>query len=218
MFFVQKYLQGKMPFVLIIFFLCVTNITTGYFLLTQKPECVCEKCPDIPVTEESATETSLKVDIKGYVKKPGVYEVKEGTIVNDLIKLAGGLKSGATTDNINLSKTLQNEDVVVINSKSAAKKVESNTVNTTVSTSPSILVESSTTENKTSTSQEQNKKININTASKEELMTLNGIGEAKALSIISYRTKTPFKEITDIMNISGIGEAVYEKIKDFITV
>ena len=49
-------------------------------------------------------------------------------------------------------------------------------------------------------------------------MTLSGIGEAKALSIIEYRTKTPFKDIAEIMNISGIGESVYEKIKDYITV
>lgn len=220
MFFVQKYVQGKIPFLIVIVFLCITNSITGYFLLTKKAECVCEECPQIPNTEEVVEQTKLKVDIKGYVKKPGVYEVEEGTIVNDLIKKAGGLKSNATTDNINLSKTLQNEDVVVISSKSELKKQTSTTTSTTTSVvSPSILVESTKTEEtKVETSKEPNQKINLNTASKEELMTLSGIGEAKALSIIEYRTKTPFKDITEIMNISGIGESIYEKIKDFITV
>ena len=62
------------------------------------------------------------------------------------------------------------------------------------------------------------KLININHASKEELMDLPGIGESIALKIISYRTQTPFEKIEDIKNVSGIGDKVYEKIKDYITV
>ena len=62
-------------------------------------------------------------------------------------------------------------------------------------------------------------KLSINEASKEELMTLNGIGESKALSIIEYRnTNGSFKNIEEIKNVSGIGDAAYEKIKDNITV
>ena len=61
-------------------------------------------------------------------------------------------------------------------------------------------------------------KININTANKEELMTLKGIGETIASKIINYRNNTPFTRVEDIKNVSGIGDAMYEKIKDFITV
>ena len=61
-------------------------------------------------------------------------------------------------------------------------------------------------------------KININTASKEMLMSLKGIGESIANKIITYRNNTPFAKIEDIKNVSGIGDAMYEKIKDFITV
>ena len=65
---------------------------------------------------------------------------------------------------------------------------------------------------------EENNKININTASKEELMTLSGIGESIANKIISYRKNTPFRIISDIKNVSGVGDSLYEKIKDLITV
>ena len=61
--------------------------------------------------------------------------------------------------------------------------------------------------------------MNINTATKEELMTIGGIGESKATQIISYReTNGPFQKIEDIMNISGIKEGIFSKIKDYITV
>ena len=58
--------------------------------------------------------------------------------------------------------------------------------------------------------------INLNTASKEELMLLNGIGESRADKIIAYREKTPFKMAEELMNVSGIGEKLFEQVKDFI--
>lgn len=60
--------------------------------------------------------------------------------------------------------------------------------------------------------------VNINTASQKELMTLNGIGESKAKAIIEYRTKTRFKKIEDIMQVKGIGQAIFDKIKKDIVV
>ena len=60
--------------------------------------------------------------------------------------------------------------------------------------------------------------VNINTASQKELMTLNGIGEAKAKAIIEYRTKNRFKKIEDIMQVKGIGQAIFDKIKKDIVV
>ena len=65
----------------------------------------------------------------------------------------------------------------------------------------------------------ENNKVNINNATKEQLLTLSGIGESKALAIIEYRNSTGgFKSIEDIKNVSGIGEALFAKIKDSITV
>ena len=194
--------------------------------LDEENDTVIEK----PVIEEKHDEVVLgtieipkyKVDIKGYVKKPGVYEVEEGAIVNDVINLAGGLKSGATTKNINLSKKIKDEMVIYIYTNNELKKYESahaeckcDDVVITSCEGSSII----TSEAPTSSSSEQNSKININTASIEELMKLSGVGEAKAKAIIEYREKNgKFNTIEDIKNVSGIGEAAYQKIKDNITV
>lgn len=238
--FIERYLQSKISLFLVIVFLCITNIFSVCYFLNKdqkKEECYCEDCSKVE-KEEVVTTTKIKVDIKGYVKNPGVYELESGAIVNDLIELAGGLKTNGTTDDINLSKKLNNEDVVIILSKTELQKQSTTSVSKTSSTtntiknSASIIsstvtsssssntssnVVSNDSNNSTSTKEDSNKKISINTASKEELMTLNGIGEAKANSIIAYRISTPFKEISEIMNVSGIGESVYEKIKDSIT-
>ncbi len=217
-----KYFHSKFLYLGVLLLLFGTNIFTAWYFLQQEnkvEECICEECPSMSI--EPIESTKFKVDIKGYVKKPGVYEVTEGMILNDLIKLAGGLKSNGTTDNLNLSKKLNSEDVVVVSSKSEIKKQNSvSTSSTTFSTNSSsrYSITSTTPPKDATTETNQNKKISINTATKDELMTLSGIGEAKALSIIAYREKTPFKDISEIMNVSGIGESVYEKIKDYITI
>ena len=75
------------------------------------------------------------------------------------------------------------------------------------------------TTNDNKQTQEENSKVNINKATKEEIMTLSGIGESKALAIIKYREENNgFKDISEIMNVSGIGEALFNKIKEFITI
>lgn len=216
---IKKYLWHPIFLSIMLGILVLTNVgTVGYFLFInqEKQETICPDCPryeenkeDNKIDEEPLTK--IKVDLKGYVKKPGVYEVEEGTIINDLILLAGGLKSGGTTDNINLSKTLKNEDMIVINSKTELKKM----VNSNVTLNSTTITKQ---EESTPNISVSNKKVSINTATKEELMTLSGIGESKAISIIEYRSENPFKTIEEIMNVTGIGESVYEKIKDSITI
>lgn len=161
------------------------------------------------------SETKFYVDIKGAVKKPGVYQVENGTIVNDVIKLAGGLKSTASTKNINLSQKVTSEMVIYIFTKNELKttKVKSDTTCTT----NVIEVNNCITEQVT-TNIVANGLININTASKEELMTIPNIGASKADSIIIYRMENKFNSIEDIQNVSGIGESLFDKIKDYITV
>lgn len=139
------------------------------------------------------------VDIKGCVKYPGVYKMAKGTRVKDVIELAGGLNEDSDTTNINLAKKVEDEMVIYINSIS-----DNN---------------SSNVSNNFNNSNYNNGLININKATIDELMTLSGIGEAKAKSIITYRENNGnFETIEDITKVSGIGQALYEKIKDYITV
>lgn len=186
----------------------------------------------IEQTEEPAkTEVkTVKVDIKGAVKKPGVYELEETNTVMDALTKAGGLTSKGTSINVNLSKRLKDEMVIYFFTKAEIEARK--TVNEVVCEVPkceceTIVVEECTSNNNTNTNstdkkedtpkEETNKKVSINTGSLEELTTLNGIGEAKAKSIIEYREKNgPFKALEDIKNVSGIGEAAFEKIKDNI--
>lgn len=168
----------------------------------------------------------VKVDIKGAISKPGVYEVSSDYRVIDVIKLAGGLKSNANTNYINLSSKVTDEMVIWIYTAkeiSDFKLSQSSTqymidkCNCPVLDNTTCLNSNSNTNS--NSSKETKDILNINTATLNELMTLEGIGESKAKSIIEYRTKNgKFKSIEDIMNVSGIGEALYSKIKDYIKV
>lgn len=152
--------------------------------------------------------SKIKVDIKGAVKKPGVYELNINNRVIDVIKKAGGLKSNASTDNINLSKKIYDEMVIIVNSnKKQNYEIENDADINNTKNSPI-----STNKNTVST------KININTAELNQLITLTGIGEAKAKAIIEYRKSKKFNSIDDIKNVTGIGDALFEKIKNNITV
>lgn len=165
---------------------------------------------------EAAVET-IFIDIKGEVDNPGVYEMQLGDRVIDAVQLAGGFTDKATTDNVNLSKKLKDETVIII--PSYLKDYENVTIkNDYEIDSNNNIVKSDESENDEKNESSFNL-VNINTASVVELMSLDGIGESKAKAIIEYRdTNGDFKNILDIKNVSGIGESIYEKIKDYITV
>lgn len=177
----------------------------------------------ISILETTTTKISLSdeyyVDIKGAVKKPGVYLVTKGSIVNDVINKAGGLKSNAYTGNINLSEVTTESMVIYIYNTSEIKKMTTPILTNTTCTTNVIKVDNCiSTTTKVNTNQPTNNKININTATLDELMTLSGVGKSKAESIIKYRNESKFESIEDIKNVSGIGEALYDSIKDNITV
>lgn len=171
---------------------------------------------------------TYKVDIKGAVKKPGVYELNEGSIVNDVIKMAGGLTSKASTKYLNLSKKISDEMVINIYTVSELNNMKNSKVDDECvcdsidiidCDGSSIITSDDNSSNKDDNVLESTKDelISINNATKDELMTLSGIGEAKAEDIIEYRSANgPFKKIEDLMNVSGIGESIYNKIKDYI--
>jgi len=146
---------------------------------------------------------TIRVYVAGEVKKPDVYELDDGAIVKDAVVLAGGFTDNADTISINLAKKLSDGEEIIVYSKVTYASGSTGTVSNAINTNSSA--------NRTG-------KVNINTASKDELMTLSGIGEVKAQAIIDYRTKNgPFRDIHDIVNVSGIGEKTFENIKDSIT-
>lgn len=143
------------------------------------------------------TRKYICVHITGYVVNPGVYHIAEGARIYEIVQLAGGFLPEADESYLNLASVVFDGQKLQVLSKEEAATAK-----------PFI----SQTDNETTS-----KLININTASKEELMQLPGIGESRAFSIIAYREKNGgFNDIKDIMNISGIKEAAFEKIKDYI--
>lgn len=163
--------------------------------------------------EEYLNNQKVVVDIKGMVESPGVYEVDFGSRVNDVINLAGGLIEGANTSLINLAKIVTDEMTIIIYSNDEV--LERYKEEVCVCDCP--LVSNDACINN---SENMDKElVNINTATKEDLMTVSGVGDTKAESIIKYREENgDFKTIEDIKNVSGIGESLFEKIKDYITV
>lgn len=167
-------------------------------------------------------EVKLYFDIKGSVKKPGVYEFTQGDRIIDAINKAGGLTKNATTNNLNLSKKLTNEMVIYVFNKNELTTTKAFEQVNNVAECKCETIEVNNCVDKNTTNESANNetaKININTDSKEKLMTISGIGSSKADAIIEYRTKNGnFKTIEDIINVSGISKTIYDKIKDTITV
>lgn len=172
------------------------------------------------------------VDIKGAVMNPGVYEVDASSRVGDAITIAGGVNNNGDLSVINLSKKVFDEMVIIVytrdevNNFVTVKKeekekqekcviVEEKVVNNAC-VCPDNIDSNSNTDNSSNTV--QNKQVSLNNASKEELMSLSGIGESKADLIIEYRNANGgFKSVEELKNIKGIGDSILEKIKDNIT-
>lgn len=172
--------------------------------------------PKEEIEKQENTKQKVFVDIKGMVANPGVYEVDKESRVNDVIEIAGGLIEGADTSLINLAKIVSDEMTIIIYSNEEI--LEKYKEEICVCDCP-LITNNACIENNINESNKNNQKININTATKEELMTITGIGESKAESIIEYRNqKGNFKTIEEIKNVSGIGDTLFEEIKNNITV
>ena len=188
-----------------------------------------KKAKVVKTSKEKEVKEKLEyysVDIKGEVHLPGIYSMKSTSRVIDVIEEAGGLTENADTTVINLSKKIKDEMVIIVYSREQVlnfietKKEEEYLQNKCIQKDENSLINDACISNDTSNSNSvSNGKININVATKDELMTLNGIGESKAKDIISYREKNGnFKTIDEIKNVPGIGDTIYASIKENITV
>lgn len=154
------------------------------------------------IIEDSKMDQEVKtimVHISGAVHNPGVIELELGKRLIDAVQICGGLKDDADIDRINLARKLADEEKVYIPK-----------IGEEISEELSFVSEGSR--------EKDSGKININTCSKAELLSLPGIGDVLADRIIEYREKNPFKRIEDIKNVSGIGDKKFESIEDLITV
>lgn len=161
-------------------------------------------------------ENKIAVYITGQVKNPGVYYLDTNSRLDAAIDIAGGITQDADISKVNLSKKLIDSDKIVIPQKQLVQEDENQSGSTSQNNDDTGNVEN--IENIENSENMATDKVNINEATKEELMTLKGIGEATADKVIEYRKNQKFEKIEDIMNVKGIGQSKYEKIKNNICI
>ena len=192
-----------------VLFVCLI-IGMGLFWMSRQEEEVEEVTASLSETtilpqeveDKTTISTVIYVDVKGEVHHPGVYQMKAENRVKDLIEAAGGFTPLADDQKLNLAQLLEDQMVIVV-----PKKGEE--VNSELAQAP------------TSQKKEVGKegKVNINTATVEELKTLKGIGEKKAEAIIEYRKKNgSFKNKEELMKVRGIGKKLYESFQERVIV
>lgn len=164
----------------------------------------------------SAANAEVVCDISGAVKHHGVYRLKNGARLEDLIEKAGGLTKDAQLQAINRSQLLKDQDKIYIpgkGDKTEAAQTANSAAASASASSPSASASSSTS------GAASGDLINLNTATASDLQKLNGIGEKKAEQIIAYRQeKGSFKSIDELKEVSGIGDKTFAAIKDQLTI
>lgn len=175
-----------------------TEIQTNSYLFEEENNLV--------ISEKNNESEEIIVHIAGCVKNDSIVSLKPNSRIKDAIDAAGGLTKDADLTNINLAYILEDGEKIYIPKK--GEKLEIEEYNS------SIILDSSN-----SSSSNKISKININKATQAQLETIPGIGPSTALKIINYRNENgKFAKIEDIQNVSGIGAAKYEKMKEYITI
>ncbi|MBP1930492.1 helix-hairpin-helix domain-containing protein [Ammoniphilus resinae] len=152
-----------------------------------------EDSKDLPESHE------VWVDLKGAVKNPGVYQLQEGSRVHHLIEMAGGLLPDAEEKLVNLAQTVQDGEMIYVPKRGEEASA--------LSTAGVIG------------QQKDDPKVQINTANEAEFDSLPGIGPAKAKAIIEYReTHGAFQELERLKDVPGIGEKIFQQLKDHIRI
>ena len=197
-------------------------IVAGFILLQGRDQVVTDV---LQLTEQTSSSSSYKdeksnksneisqaetedqlvtVDVKGAVKKPGVYQLQSNSRVHDALEKAGGLTDEADLKSVNQAQKLSDEAVVYV------AKVGENAVDVTTSAPASAT---------SGTGQAKSALVNLNTATEADFQTISGIGQKRAQDIIAYREANGrFKSVDDLKNVSGIGAKTLEKLKEYVTV
>lgn len=183
-----------------IFVIIIAALVIGYVVKIHRENTAILKADDVAQMDsnESKTKKKIVVQVDGAVNKPGVYNLSGDIRGIDAVNAAGGLRQDADTTALNLASKVQDGAKITVPVKG----------------------EQQTAQNTSGTASGQSgTQININTASKEELMQLSGIGEVLAQNIIDYRTKNgSFTSVEQIKEVNRIGDKIFEQIKDQIVV
>jgi len=186
--------------------IAVTLGGAGLWYFRSLPRPVQVRASGRPVASLQATAspepTRILVDVAGWVRRPGVYEFDEGDRVIDAIEAAGGARSGAALDSLNLAAPLADGTQVLVPRRATgggAAPAPGGTVPGASAGAASLT--------------------NLNTASATELEALPGIGEVLAQRIVDYRTANgPFTSVDQLTDVSGIGDAILAEVRDLVTV
>ena len=180
---------------------------------------------DTEEAKDEEVQVEVVVHVCGQVMSPGVYTLKSGSRLYEAIESAGGMTEEADSEYLNQADLVRDGSKIYVPSREETKelnaddRMSSDDILNAVTSSQEIRADEGLDGRRCGDSDETGDKVNINTATKEQLMTLKGVGESKADSIISYREANgPFSSIEDIMNITGIKEGLFNKVKDQITV
>ena len=233
--------------VLVTFLLSGIGILVSYYLQLRKETSKIDLPEETPLLvmssdvssqiEEPSSADAIEsvkwmVDIKGEVASPGTYYVDSSMRVIDALTLAGGITKQGDTSWLNLSKKVEDQMVIIVyNKKEVTSFTEMKEKKEQALEGCKTLSEienDACIESNHLASNETSEKgfavaptksiIDINRATKEELMTLPGIGEAKAEAILAYRKEKSFQKIEELLEVKGIGESVFEALKDQITI
>lgn len=175
-------------------------VFVGYLVINKRPTNNEPVKTQVLADKKSASKEEIKsaektivVDVQGAVNKPGVYHLKERTIVLDALQMAGGTKNDADLKQINQAKRLKDQ--------------------------MQIYVPSKTEKRPTGYGSAEKEAVNINTATVDDFKKVTGVGPKKAEKIIAFREQHgDFKDLNDLKKVSGFGEKTIEKLKDQLTV
>lgn len=214
----MKYINKKQKILLIIIISIITLGIIYYSQIVKTTEEFDIDEQNLEIVENKTEEKTEDIDqvakiivhVSGAVKQEGIVELEENSRVADAIELAGGVTENAYMKDVNLAELLEDGMKIYIPSKEEVENQKE---------SGNYVGNTNTSNKNTTDKNDLNTKVNINTATKEELDTLPGIGESTANKIINYREENgKFKSIEEIKEVRGIGDSKFEQIKDLIEI
>ena len=195
---------------MIFYYIITNNSDYNYEELDE----IGEKTESIFQSSKETEKTKIVLHITGAVNEEGIVRIEEGARIIDVVEAAGGLKDDAELKNVNLAYIVEDGQKIYIPYKTDIEEQEEEIPFVSIDAGKDVI-----TDTEVNNSNGSKLKVNINKASQADLQLLPGIGESTAIKIIEHREKNgKFASIEEIKNVSGIGDAKYENIKNYINI